>query len=304
MSTDSLPEHFTEDYKQNWLMQIQQFPSLFAGAVRDDSIDGHISRYSFLESQEMDDVTVRHADTQQKDQGTFIRWMRSEKKTLSNLLDEWDDKELGKQLSPKGGIIEGHGSAYNREKDLQIIKGLEGSVITGEDQDVLVPLPASQRVLVNFGGADVALTHNKVARIRRRFLEAPLPLARGMAFAAISPEADESIVNSIEQARNKDYANNKIIDQGSIDGEFWMGFTWIVSTLLTEATVTGQSGNVQATQCLFWHKDYIYFGDGEKRSSLDILPLKSHAIQCRTRARMGSMRREEKGVVICETLIV
>ena len=303
MSTDSLPEHFTEDYKQNWLQRIAQFPSLFINAVTVDTIDGHIARYSFLAAQEMDDLNVRHGVTQRKDQGTFIRWMRSQKKTLANLLDEWDDKELGKQLSPKGGIIQGHGEAYNREVDLQVIQGIEDPAITGEDQSVLVPLPASQRVAVNFGGADVALTHNKVARIRRKFLDAPLPLARGMAFAAISPEADESIVNSIEQARNKDYANNKIIDQGTIDGEFWMGFQWIVSTLLTQGIVAGQGGDVTATNCLFWHKDYIYFGDGEKRSNVDILPGDSHALQCRTRARMGSMRREEKGVVICETLV-
>jgi len=308
MSTNSLPEHFTEDYKQNWLQRIQQFPSLLAGAVLDDTIDGHIARYSFLEAQEMDDINVRHGVTQRKDQGTFIRWMRSEKKTLANLLDEWDDKELGRQLSPKGGIIMGHGFAYNRKKDLQIIKGMEDPAITGEDQATLVPLPASQRVAVSFnpGGAptDSGLTFPKIAEARFIFKNAPLELDRTNAFAVISPATDKDLVTNIEEARNKDFASTKIIGEGTVAGEYWMGFNWIVSTLLTDnPAAVGAGGPVTATNCLFWHKDYVYFGDGEKRSNVDILPAESHAVQCRTRARMGGMRREEKGVVLVETLV-
>ena len=298
----------THDYKQNWLQRIQQFPALFAHAVVDDTIDGHIARYSFLEAQEMDDINVRHGVTQRKDQGTFIRWMRSEKKTLANLLDEWDDKELGRQLSPKGGIIMGHGFAYNRKKDLQIIGGLEGSAITGEDQSILVPLPATQRVAVSFnpGGAptDSGLTFAKVAEARKIFNEAPLVLEPGMAFAAISPEADLNLVRDVDEARNKDFASTSAIKDGTLNGQFWMGFNWIVSTLLTDnPAAVGAGGPVNATNNLFWHKDYIYFGDGEKRSNVDILPAESHAVQCRTRTRMGSMRREEKGVVLVETLV-
>ncbi len=47
----------------------------------------------------------------------------------------------------------------------------------------------------------------------------------------------------------------------------------------------------------------MVFGDGEKRSTVDILPENSHGVQCRTRTRQGALRKEEKGVVLVETLV-
>jgi len=307
MSTNTLPEHFTLDYKQNWLQRIQQVQALTMGSVTMDSIDGEMARYSFLESQEMDDLTIRHGVTQRQNQETSIRWMKNRKKTIANVLDEWDDKDLDRQLSQKGGIVMSHGMAYNRKVDREVFDAAEGSAVTGEDADVLVPLPASQRVAVSFnpGGAPTnsGLTFAKVARVRKIFHDAPLTLEPGNAYAYISPQADEDLVRSVEEARNKDYASTSAILDGTLDGQYWMGFQWKVSTLLTTGDVTGAGGTVTGTNCLFWHKDYMYFGDGEKRNNVDILPGESHACQIRTRCRMGAMRREEKGVVLVETLV-
>lgn len=309
MSVNTLPEHFTTDYARSFFHRIQQFPSRLANAVTNDSIDGEIKRYSQLESQEMADIVVRHGPTNQQNADTFIRWMKNKKGDISNILDEWDEKELGVVISPKGRIIENHGFAYNRRKDDTILRNAEGDATTGEDADVLVPLPASQTVGVAFnpGGAatDSGMTFAKVARMRRIFRDNDLDLARGMTWAVISPQAEEELIRSVEEARNKDYGNfmgMTPIQAGGLDNEFWMGFNWVIHTGIATKTVTGAGGPVSAYNNLFWHKSFVYFGDGEKRSNVDILPTQSHGVQCRTRTRMGAMRFEEKGVVAVETL--
>ncbi len=307
MSTNQLPEHFTETYAQSWFHRIQQFPSLLAETVTTDSVDGFQKRYSQLERQDMEEITVRHGTTQRQDATMFIRWLKTKKHNLANVIDEWDDKELGVLISPKGAIIENQGFSYNRRKDRTILDGAEGLATTGEDADVFVPLPASQIVSVSFvptgGATDSGMTFPKVVRARRIFNDNVLPLNTGMAFAVISPQADEDLVRDVDEARNRDFTQITPIADGTLDGKMWMGFKWIVHTDLTvNLAAVGAGGPVTATQCLFWHKRHVYFGDGEKRSSVDILPENSHGVQCRTRTRMGSLRFEEKGVVMVETL--
>ncbi len=306
MSFNQLPEHYTLDYKQNWEHRIQQFPSKLAGTVMEDSVNGFQKRYSQLEQQAMQEITVRHGTTVRQDATSFFRWLKTKKHDIANVLDEWDDKELGVQLSPKGALIENHGFAYNRLKDRTIIEAAEGNACTGEDGDVLTPLPATQVIEVDFvpsgAATDSGLTFAKVARARRIFHDNDLPLGMD-AYAIISPEADEALVRDVDEARNKDFSNITPIADGTVDGKNWMGFKWIVHTDLTDATVDGAAGNVTATQCLFWHKRYMVFGDGEKRSTVDILPENSHGVQCRTRTRQGALRKEEKGVVLVETLV-
>jgi hypothetical protein len=305
MSFNTLPEHYTLDYSQNWLHRIQQFPSLLAHTVKTDSVNGYFKRYSQLESQAMNEITVRHGTTNRQNATSYFRWLNTKKHDIANVLDEWDDKELGVQVSPKGSLVENHGYAYNRLKDRTIIEAAEGNATTGEDHDVLTALPATQRVVVslNPGGAatDSGLTFAKVARARRIFNDNVLPLGNE-AFAIISPEADEALVRDVNEARDRDFSNITPIADGTVNGKMWMGFNWIVHTDLTSATVAGAAGNVTATQCLFYHKSQMVFGDGEKRSSVDILPENSHGVQCRTRCRMGALRMEEKGVVVVETL--
>ena len=305
MSFNTLPEHYTLDYSQNWLQRIQQFPSLLANTVKTDSVNGYFKRYAQLESQAMSEITVRHGTTTRTNATSFHRWLNTKKHDIANVLDEWDDKELGDQVSPKGAMIESHGFAYNRLKDRTIIEAAEGNATTGEDHDVNTALPATQRVVVtlNPGGVatDSGMTFAKVARARRIFNDNVLSLG-SEAYAIISPEMDEALVRDVNEARDKDFASITPINDGTVGGKYWMGFNWIVHTDLTSATVAGAAGNVTATQALFYHKSQMVFGDGEKRSSVDILPENSHGVQCRTRTRLGALRMEEKGVVVVECL--
>ena len=106
MSFNTLPDHYTLDYSQNWLQRIQQFPSLLAHTCKMDSVDGFFKRYSQLESQAMAEITVRHGSTNRTNATSFFRWLNTKKHEIRNVQDEWDDKELGSQVSPKRSIDE------------------------------------------------------------------------------------------------------------------------------------------------------------------------------------------------------
>jgi len=308
MSFNAVPDHYTLDYDQNWYQRIQQFKSKLDHTVITDEVNGLRKRYSQFEQQEMEDRTTRHPVTSRQNATSFIRYLNTQIPDISNVLDEWDNKELGEQISPKGALTISHAAAYNRHKDTKIIQAAEGNVTTGAAADVSTPLPNTQQIAVSFNPGGVAtdsgLTFIKVARVNRIFADNDLDIEPGMGFAIISPEADENLVVDVAEARDRDFTKISAIEGGTVAGKFWMGWNWIVSTRLTSGDVTGAAGTVTGTNCLFWHKNYMRFGDGEKRNMIDILPGESHAVQIRTSARMGAMRFEEKGVVLCETLVV
>jgi len=301
MSFNQLPQHFTLDYKQNFLHRIQRMPAKLKGTVTTESINGYRKRFSQLEAQEMTKITTRHGTTKRQDATSYFRWLDMEKFEIANILDEWDEKELGVLIAPNGRLVENHGFAYNRTCDDVIIKAVEGFAATGQNGTVLTPLPSSQIVDTTFTptgpGAKSGLTFPKVARVRRIFQDNDLALGAD-AYAVISPKADEDLVRDVEEARNKDYAQISPIADGTVDGKTWMGFKWIVHTGLT----TFNDGVDDVTNCLFYHKSQVVFGDGEKRSDVDRLPENSHGTQIRSRSRMGALRLEEKGAVIGRVL--
>jgi len=306
MSFNSLPEHYTIDYSQNWLHRIQQMPSKLAGTTKLDQINGYQKRYAQLEKQAMAEITTRHGATNRSDADSFHRWLKTKKHDISNILDEWDSKELGVLISPQGDLIENHGFAYNRLKDRTIMDALEGNACTGEDGDVLTPLPASQIVTVDYVASGSAtnsgMTFAKVVEARKIFAENDLSLGDD-AYAIISPEDDAALVRDVDEAKNRDYANIAPIMDGTLNGKSWMGFKWICHTDLTQTTASGAGTTVpDIYQTLFYHRSQVVFGDGEKRSNVDIIPAESHGTQVRTRCRMGALRMEEKGVVIVQTL--
>jgi hypothetical protein len=306
MSFNSLPEHYTIDYYQSWLHRIQQMPSKLAGTTKVDSVNGFQKRYAQLEKQAMAEVTARHGSTNRQDADSFHRWLKTKKHDIANVLDEWDSKELGVLISPQGALVENHGYAYNRLKDRTIMDALEGNACTGEDGDVLTPLPSTQIVAVDYvstgAAANSSLTYAKVVKARQTFHENDLPLGQD-AYAIISPEDDANLVRDVDEAKNRDYSNIMPISDGTVDGKNWMGFKWIVHTDLTQTTASGAGTTTpDIYNCLFYHKSQVCFGDGEKRSSIDILPENSHGIQIRTRCRMGALRLEEKGAVLVQTL--
>jgi hypothetical protein len=298
MAYPDLPDHFQPAFHNRWEHRIQREQSLLGNTVTMDSVEGYRKKYDQLEKQSMRLITTRHGNTTQDEFDAYIRWLVTKKYELTNVLDEWDDKELGSLITPQGRLTENHVFGYNRTKDSTIVSAVEGNAYTGEDGATLTAVPASQIVAATYTKAGTSvnsgLTFEKVAQAKRIFRGNALMTGRDVC-AVIGPDDEEDLIADVNEIRNSDFSRVAPIDAGGVHQSYWMGFSWIVGDddLLTTAS--------SITNCLFYHKKYVMFGDGERRANIDILPDQSHAVQIRSRCRLGATRLEEKAVVLVKT---
>jgi len=300
MAYNALPAHYRDDFSQIWEARIARRESDFLSKVKMVPINGEKKRYNQSEILDMRKITGRALKTTVDERSTFFRWLVPSTFELTERVDEWDDKELGDILLPTSDMMNQHVDAYNRQADATIIAAIEGSAIVGEDGTSTQAL--TQVVADDYGSAGTAsgLPLAKVIRAARYFKDNDLK--RAPKCFAYSPEAEDTLLTSVNEAKSSDFGNAQIASSGTVDGKDWMGFSWVSHTGLTQTTGTNQGGQVD--RCLAWANDQIRFGDGERRAHTDILADYSHALQIRTVARMGAYRNEEKGVVAIETLYV
>lgn len=290
------------EFSRVWEHRLQQTGSLLLPSVSRSSIDGERKRFTQLGAGEMRKITGRSLATHPDDSTIFARWIVAEKFERVTWVDEWDQKEIGQLPDPVGPHMEQHVMAYGRTVDAVIRDAAQGQSITGDTGTTLVALPASQIVAKDYVRTGTptrsGLTFAKVAKAVRILNVNKVPqMGR---FAVISSQEQDDLISDVEELKNSRYTNVQPITDGTLDGKTWMGLKWIVNyeDLTTTADDNGL-GDVR--NCLVYQKDFVVFGDGERRASVDLLPLYSHSTQVRTRARMGATRKQEEAVVIIET---
>jgi hypothetical protein len=290
------------EFSRVWEFRLQQMGSLLLPTVSRSTIDGDRKRFTQLGAGEMRKITGRSLATHPDDSTIFARWIVPEKFERVTWVDEWDQKEIGQLPDPVGPHMEQHVMAYGRTVDAVIRDAVEGQSITGDTGTTLVALPSSQIVLKDYvrtgAAARSGLTFAKVGKAKRILDTNKVPLSDR--YAVISSQEQDDLVQDVEELKNSRYTNVQPITDGTLDGKTWMGFKWIVNYEdLTVAADSNGLGDVR--NCLFYHKSFVVFGDGERRASVDLLPLYSHSTQVRTRARMGATRKQEEAVVVVET---
>jgi hypothetical protein len=303
MATSYILDPIVEiEFSRVWEFRLQQMGSLLLPTVSRSTIDGDRKRFTQLGAGEMRKITGRSLATHPDDSTIFARWIVPEKFERVTWVDEWDQKEIGQLPDPVGPHMEQHVMAYGRTVDAVIRDAVEGQAITGDTGTTLVALPSSQIVLKDYvrtgAAARSGMTFAKVGKAKRILDTNKVPLSDR--YAVISSQEQDDLVQDVEELKNSRYTNVQPITDGTLDGKTWMGFKWIVNYEdLTVAADSNGLGDVR--NCLFYHKSFVVFGDGERRASVDLLPLYSHSTQVRTRARMGATRKQEEAVVVVET---
>lgn len=301
MAYNALPNHFVEDWSSTWEQRIARRVTDFYAHVKKVDLNGYKKRYNQSEILDMQRKTGRAQKTRISERQTYFRWLIAHEVDLAELLDEWDEKNLGVIALPDSDIMMQQVDAYNREVDRTILEAIQGLATVGEEGTSTQALTQTVDSDFDDSATDTGLSLKKVIRVNRYFKDNDLKRAERC--FAIAPEAEGNLLASVDEAKSSDYINADTIPMGGIEGNKWMGFYWVLHTGLTEVTAGGgQGGNI--VRNLAWAKDQIRFADGERRAFADILPQQEHALQIRTTARMGAYRNEEKGVVACNTLIV
>lgn len=286
-------KHVQIDYERVWQHRLQETVSHLAECVTKVAVKGERKRVSQLSQQAMREITGRALPTLASAPATNVRWLLCKKYENPQLIDEWDEADLGLLATPQSAYIEGDVFAYNRQVDATIVAALNGNAVTGDDGTTLTPLPSGQIVDEDFGTADTGLTFAKVAEAKYR-LDAAFVPQMGRYFIC-SPQEEQDLITNVIQLQSSDYTAVQPITDGTLDGKTWMGFKW-----KTQVRDLPLSESNRIRRAFAFHKDYVEFGDGERRVTIDILPTDSHAIQIRSRCRMGATRRQEEGVVAVE----
>lgn len=300
MAYEQLPAHFREDFSTTWEARIARRVTDFFAHVKKVDLQGYKKRYNQSEILDMQRKTGRAQKTRISERQTYFRWLIAHEVDLAELLDEWDEKNLGDIALPDSDIMMQQVDAYNREVDRTIKEAVEGLATVGEDGTSTQALTQIVDSDYDDGATDTGLSLKKVIRANRYFKDNDLK--RAARVFAYDPEAEDNLLATVEEVKSSDYINIQAIADGTIEGKMWLGFNWVCHTGLTEVTGGGgQGGNI--VRNLAWAKDHIRFADGERRAYADILPQQEHALQIRTTARMGAYRNEEKAVVAINSLI-
>lgn len=115
------------------------------------------------------------------------------------------------------------------------------------------------------------------------------------------PDMDRYIVVGSQQIQDllrtteitsADYNVIRALVDGTIDT--FLGFKFIRSERLAIGTV---SGTADIRSCFAFHKSGIKFSMAERKSYMDILPARRHALQIRTTMLLGAVRTENEKVV-------
>jgi hypothetical protein len=279
---DTIPAHYTTEFSTNWIQRAQQMKARFDAFVTEENFSGERKRYDRLYKQESHERTERKAQTPVTDPSNDSRWIYRRTFDLANTLAEEDARNLAPLTLPDSKYVESHAFAYHRDCDRIVIGAAVNSALTGELGTTPTVLPAGQQIAA--GGTGLTLA--KLLAAVEILNGADLTDEANSRVIAVSPQQMTNLLNTTE-VKSADYNTVKALASGNVDT--FMGFKFIVSTLLTKVSTT--------RTCVAWCKGAIQRVKGGMRTSIDRLPEKSNATQIFSSWDLAAVRIYDEGVV-------
>jgi hypothetical protein len=286
-----IPEHYTTQFDTNWKHLVQQKTSKLREYVTVDSIQGKEKSYNQLAEAAMQLITSRSGETRISDQATAKRWIRPKAYDTAKLFDEFDEQLLGEVVLPTSPVVQSHAAAYARTCDSLIIDALGGTAYTGESGTTATPLPAGQKVAVDYvESGSVANSGLTIAKLRAaKFI---------LDSSEVDEEEERIIVVSAKQLQDLlrtteitsiDYNSVKALVDGTVNT--FMGFKFRRTQLLPLVSAT------DVRSVYVYVKSGVILAERGLKTHMDIRTDLSHSLQVRSVASLGATRSEEKKVV-------
>lgn len=143
-----------------------------------------------------------------------------------NIGDVTEHTDISQMLvDPNSNYARAHAAAMRRAKDKVIIEAAVGPSMDGDGGTLVFPTEQA----VGTSGAPVAMTYDLITEVSEKFMANDIDPDDGKIFV-ISPAQARKLLQ-LTEATSGDYnAVRPLTSKGYI--ESWMGYTWIVSTLL------------------------------------------------------------------------
>lgn len=296
-----VPDHYVIQYETNFTHLLQQMESRLKEKTKVVSAQGAAVRFNQFDIVNMTGVTTRgDSDTSTVDINLPTRWAYPTPYEVANRFSEFDNLFLGSVVLPTSECMQSQAAAFGRTCDTVLINALLGAAtITNtantssafglNNTTTTVSLGAGQKVAVDYvpAGGTAVNSGLTIAKLRR---------AKQILDANEAPAEDRLLVLSAKElsdllgtteVTNQLYNSVRALVDGQVDT--FLGFKVIRSELLPVAS------NIRS--CVAYQKNSAVLVDGGKKSYMDVLPTKSHALQIRSTAVIGATRLLEKGVV-------
>ncbi len=279
--SDNITEARIRQYSSTVEHLAQQMHSRFRDKVRvDTAIKGKMSLYNQIGAVELEDKISRHQKTPTMDVPHLRRALFCRKRHAGVLVDEEDLTDIMTDPTSDYGAALSKGSG--RKQDSVILTAMFGDAKTGEEGDVTVTLPPSQKEVTVAG-----ITQAKIMFAKKTLdgneVDELIPR-----YAALSSEQYDELLQTA-QIVNSDFNTVHALVKGEINT--WVGFEWCRSERLPYA-----SGTIR--QCPFWAKDGVLLGvKGDTRVRVGERQDLSYDGQVYVDINIGATRLQETHVV-------
>lgn len=281
---DTLPEHFTTEFANNWIHRVQQKKGRLDAYVTDENYSGERKRFDRIGAQSSRKRTERKGPTHIVDPSLDSRWCYHADYDLGNLLDKDDAKNLGTLVLPTSKYVESHAMAYHRDCDDVAWAAALDDVMTGEQGSTPFALPSSQKIV--HGGTGLTLA--KLISANEILEDADLDEG-AMRVMCVTAKQLTNLLNTTE-IRSADYNSVKALVSGQVDT--FMGFKFIKIKRLRKVSTT--------RTCVAWVAGAIQRMKGSMMADVSIRKDLSYATQIYSAWNLGATRVYDEGVVSIE----
>lgn len=268
--------HAFQDYVQHLAQQKQ---TKLRGSVRvRTNVKGKSDNWERLGAAELQTVTTRHGATVLLNPEHSRRRCTFVDAAGAIGLDDFDEAKL--IISPENEYPQVLAAAVNRYYDNRIITAATAAATTvsAADAEGTATLPAGQQIAAGGTG----LTFEKVNQAARILNSNDVP-NEDRTFV-ISAQGLEDLLAEVE-VTSSDFSSLMALKNGQLNGT-WMGFSWIMSNLLTISSTT--------RSCLAYHKNAIGLSIGiDQKLEIDRRPDLNGMWQANMKASAGAVRIEE-----------
>ena len=230
---ESVEDVFVQTYETNVRHLAQQGITRLRPWVMEKSVQSEGHNWERLGTREAQEKTTRLQDTPSQD----YPWSR--RKSIPVTYDTGDDTEqediVQMIVDPNSNIAISQSKAMRRAHDDEIIRACINDSRDGDG--VVVPFPVDQQI--GDSGSAVPFTFDLVTQVSEIFMNNDIDPDEHKVFV-ITPAQCRKLLQ-LTEATSGDYnAMKPLTAKGYV--ESWMGYTWLVSTRMLDASV-GQDGS-------------------------------------------------------------
>lgn len=265
----------TEQFSGNLQLRLQQQMS----RVRGKTLEGnHVGKQAaiidYVSPVSMKPVNGRNSFVEVSDNDYSRRWVVPVPKDLTQRVNTFD--KLLTVEDPQSQLVRGAGAAVSREWDDRVIAAAFGTAqISNTDGTTLVAETWAQAqngltgsntgltIADDFGNASttIGMTVDKMIEGRRLFKHyhvADEEMQVGDFTAVIGSQQEADMMKLVE-ITSAEFNSQQILQKGSMDGQSFMGWNYIVSERL-QFGADPVSTHSNCRQCIFFVKTGLYLG--------------------------------------------